>query len=69
MKKKSLFGDFLSLKFKSIYLVKVKSGLPYSEKVFFKNKFGRIRDIEVLEDGSILIITDMNKGGVYKLFR
>ena len=72
---KDMFPEFKghllvsSLKFKSIYLVKLKTGLPYSEKVFFKNKFGRIRDIEVLEDGSILIITDMKKGGVYKLFR
>ena len=58
-----------SLKFKSIYLVMLKSGLPYSEKVYFKNKFGRIRDIEVLIDGSILIISDKRKGGVYRIFR
>ena len=58
-----------SLKFKSLYLVKLSNGLPYTEEFFFKNKFGRIRDIEVLNDGSIVIINDLKNGGIYHIYR
>jgi len=37
--------------------------------VLFKNRFGRIRDIEQLKDGSILVISDEKKGGIYKIYR
>ncbi len=72
---KDMFPEFKnnllvsSLKFRSIYLVKIKDDLPFSEKVLFKNKFGRIRDIEQLNDGSILLISDENRGGVYRIYR
>ena len=72
---KNMFPEFKgnllvsSLKFKSIYLVELKNGMPTKEKVLFKNKFGRIRDIEQLKDGSILVISDEKKGGVYKIYR
>ena len=72
---KNMFPEFKgnllvsSLKFKSIYLIELKDGMPYREKVLFKNRFGRIRDIEQLKDGSILIISDEKKGGIYKIYR
>ena len=72
---KNMFPEFKgnllvsSLKFKSIYVVELKDGLPFKEKVLFKNRFGRIRDIEQLKDGSILIISDEKKGGLYKIYR
>ena len=72
---KNMFPEFKgnllvsSLKFKSIYLVELKDGIPTKEKVLFKNRFGRIRDIEQLKDGSILIISDEKKGGIYKIYR
>ena len=72
---KNMFPEFKghllvsSLKFKSIYLVELKDDLPTREKVLFKNKFGRIRDIEQLKDGSILVISDEKKGGIYKIYR
>ena len=72
---KNMFPEFKgnllvsSLKFKSIYLVELKDGMPAKEKVLFKNRFGRIRDIEQLKDGSILVISDEKKGGIYKIYR
>ena len=72
---KNMFPEFKgnllvsSLKFKSIYLVELKDGMPTKEKVLFKNRFGRIRDIEQLKDGSILVISDEKKGGIYKIYR
>tara|TARA_Y100000991_G_scaffold55043_1_gene40214 strand:+ start:314 stop:1462 length:1149 start_codon:yes stop_codon:yes gene_type:complete len=72
---KNMFPEFKgnllvsSLKFKSIYLVELKDGVPTRETVLFKNRFGRIRDIEQLKDGSILIISDEKKGGIYKIYR
>ena len=72
---KNMFPEFRgnllvsSLKFKSIYVIELKNGMPFKEKVLFKNKFGRIRDIEQLKDGSILIISDEKNGGLYKIYR
>ena len=66
---KNMFPEFKghllvsSLKFKSLYLVKLENELPQKELVLFKKRFGRIRDIEQLNDGSILIISDEKKGG------
>jgi glucose/arabinose dehydrogenase len=72
---KNMFPEFKghllvsSLKFKSLYLVKLENELPQKELVLFKKRFGRIRDIEQLNDGSILIISDEKKGGLYKVYR
>ena len=72
---KNMFPEFRgnllvsSLKFKSIYVIELKNDMPFKEKVLFKNKFGRIRDIEQLKDGSILIISDEKNGGLYKIYR
>ena len=72
---KNMFPEFKghllvsSLKFKSLYLVKIENGLPQKELVLFKKRFGRVRDIQQLNDGSILIISDEKKGGLYKIYR
>ena len=72
---KNMFPEFKghllvsSLKFKSLYLVKIENELPQKELVLFKKRFGRIRDIEQLNDGSILIISDEKKGGLYRIYR
>ena len=72
---RNMFEDFKghllvgSLKFRSLYLVRLKDNLPISETIVFKNKIGRIRDIAVVPDGSILILTDEKNGGLYKLFK
>ena len=34
-----------------------------------ENKIGRIRDMEEMSDGSIIIINDEYQGGVYRLFK
>ena len=72
---KNMFPEFKghllvsSLKFKSLYLVELKNGKPFREIVFFKNRFGRVRDIEQLKDGSILLISDEKKGGLFRIYR
>ena len=72
---KDMFPEFKghllvsSLKFKSLYIVKLENDLPQKELVLFKKRFGRIRDIEQLNDGSILIISDEKKGGLYRIYR
>lgn len=58
-----------SLKFKSLYLVELEVNLPISEKVLFQNLIGRIRDVAVAADGSILILTDETNGGLYRLYQ
>ena len=58
-----------SLKFKSLYLVKIKDNLPISEEIIFQNKIGRIRDVEVGMDGSIYLLTDEKNGGLFRLYK
>ena len=66
-----LKGDLLvsSLKFQSIYHVKLQNELPIKERVILSKIIGRVRDIEIAIDGSILILTDEVKGGLYRLFK
>ena len=46
-----------------------QNGLPSSEESIFKNTFGRIRDVDVLQDGSILILNDETEGGLFRISR
>ena len=52
-----------------MYLIKIQNDRPISENIVFKNKIGRIRDVAVGKDGSILLLTDEREGGLYRLFR
>ena len=58
-----------SLKFKSLYLVRIMDNLPISEEIIFQNKIGRIRDVDVGIDGSIYLLTDEKKGGLFRLYK
>ena len=66
------FSDKLlvsSLKFRSVYLVDLKNENPVKETVILQNSIGRIRDIEIAPDGSILLLTDEDRGGLYRLYK
>ena len=56
-----------SLKFHRLYLVKIVNGLPKSEFVILENVIGRVRDVDVAADGSILLLSDEVDGGLYRL--
>ena len=63
-----------SLKFKQIHAIKILNGHPVLERKLLNKSYGRIRDLEVMNDGSILFITDEDKsgrykGGLYQIFR
>ena len=56
-----------SLKFRSLYLVEIEGGLPARESVVLEKRIGRIRDVAVAGDGSVLLLSDESDGGLYRL--
>ena len=69
-----LKGDLLvtSLKFRSLYHVELESAengasLPVRETPYLKQFIGRLRDVELHPDGSLLLLSDETQGGVYWL--
>jgi glucose/arabinose dehydrogenase len=64
-------GDLLvtSLKFRSLYHVEIEGGIPERETEYLRGDMGRLRDVEVLADGSILVLSDESQGGVYRIWR
>ena len=62
-----------SLKFKRLYQVMMGAdGLPASEAIILDKSLGRIRDVMIAPDGSILILNDASAlsnpaGGLYRL--
>jgi glucose/arabinose dehydrogenase len=64
-------GDLLvtSLKFRSLYHVEIENGLPVRESPLLKGAIGRLRDVEIAPDGSILLLNDEASGGVWRLSR
>jgi glucose/arabinose dehydrogenase len=64
-------GDLLvgSLKFRSLYHVRLEAGRPVSEQALLKRKIGRVRDLAEAADGSILLLSDEADGGLYRLSR
>ena len=69
----SLFPEFKnalligSLKFQYLsYLPRDENGFG-KEQIIFRNKIGRVRDIEVNSKGEIFLIADENKTTLYKL--
>ena len=72
---KDMFPEFKggllvgSLKFRELYHLQLENGLPVSEQAYLKRKIGRIRDVAILNDGSILLLSDEANGGFYRLYR
>ena len=68
----SMFPEFKnkiilgSLKYKRLHILSLKENKIVNEEIFLENKIGRIRDIEEMSDGSILIANDEFNGGVYR---
>lgn len=57
-----------SLKFRRIYSVKLnEKQQPISESIWLDKELGRIRDIAVMKDGSILVLNDQADGGLYRI--
>ncbi len=58
-----------SLKFRCLYFIQLKDNLPYQESIIFEDTIGRIRDVAVAADGSILLLSDEKVGGLYRLMK
>ena len=58
-----------SLKFKRLHILTTKNKKIIDEKFILENKIGRIRDIEEMSDGSLIIINDEYNGGVFRLYK
>jgi glucose/arabinose dehydrogenase len=56
-----------SLKFERLYLVQLENGLPKDEYIIFEDTIGRVRDVAVAADGSILLLSDEEDGGLFRL--
>ena len=56
-----------SLKFKQLYLVVLENGLPARESVMMDGTIGRVRDVAIAYDGSVLLLSDEEKGGLYRI--
>lgn len=56
-----------SLKFQRLYLVKIAGNLPQAEFILLEGTIGRVRDVAVDRDGSILLLSDETDGGLYRL--
>jgi glucose/arabinose dehydrogenase len=71
----NMFSEFknsiilVSLKFNRLHILTIKNNIPINEKIILENKIGRIRDIEEMNDGSLIIINDEKNGGVYRLYK
>ena len=59
-----------SLKFRQLYLVRMANGTPMDERIVIDGKggdgIGRIRDVAIAPDGSILLLNDEASGGLYR---
>ncbi|MDC1067146.1 PQQ-dependent sugar dehydrogenase [Alphaproteobacteria bacterium] len=58
-----------SLKFKQLHVLSLKNNIVVNEIKILSNKIGRIRDLQEMSDGSIIIINDEFNGGVYRLYK
>jgi len=58
-----------SLKFRQLHLLSLKNNIVVSEEKILTNQIGRIRDLQEMSDGSIIIINDEFNGGVYRLYK
>ena len=56
-----------SLKFKQLYLVVLENGLPARESVMMDGAIGRVRDVAIAYDGSVLLLSDEEEGGLFRI--
>ena len=56
-----------SLVFRSLYVVVLEGGVPKREEAILKRRIGRVRDVAVGVDGSVLLLSDEHGGGLYRL--
>ena len=56
-----------SLKFQYLSILKREDGVFKKEEIIFKNKIGRIRDIEINSKGEIFLIADEQNTTLFKL--
>ena len=62
-------GDILvtSLKYKLLLKLDLEKGKISNQEIIFKDKIGRLRDVEVNSKGEIFLITDEKKSEIWKL--
>ncbi len=56
-----------SLKYKLLIKLSLEKGVIAKEEIIFKDKIGRLRDIDINSLGEIFIITDENNSHIWKL--
>jgi glucose/arabinose dehydrogenase len=56
-----------SLKFKRLYLVVLEKGLPVLDAIMLDGAIGRVRDVAVAADGSVLLLSDEDEGGLFRI--
>ncbi|WP_180897546.1 PQQ-dependent sugar dehydrogenase [Martelella soudanensis] len=65
-------GDFLVTALKDQLLAHIgrdETGLPATENRLFANEFGRLRDVKVAPDGSVLLVSDEPDGSLLRVYR
>ena len=62
-----------SLKFRQLWLLRMSNDKPMDERIVIDGKggdgIGRIRDVAIAPDGSILLLNDEASGGLYRISR
>ena len=62
-----------SLKFRQLWLLRMSNDKPMDERIVIDGKggdgIGRIRDVAIAPDGSILLLNDEANGGLYRISR
>jgi quinoprotein glucose dehydrogenase len=56
-----------SLKYKLLVKLEMHQGNIVNKQIIFKDKIGRLRDIEVNSSGEIYLITDEKKSSIWRL--
>jgi quinoprotein glucose dehydrogenase len=56
-----------SLKYKLLVKLEMRKGKVVKKQIIFKDKIGRLRDIEVNSNGEIYLITDEKQSYIWRL--
>ena len=52
---------------KSLFKLRLRDNMIVDEEILFKNKIGRIRDLEIDAKGNVFLITDEKNSSLWKL--